>query len=206
MHRDIAGFLTLVAITDDLRDGVDGLAARAAAVVRGGATMVQVRLKDADALTLAEVARRLVTDLTVPVLVNDRLDVALAVSAAGVHLGPDDLPVEAARRIAPRGFIIGASLGSLEEASNAAGADYVGIGPIYATSSKGDAGTAIGTDGMARLSELTSLPFVGIGGVSAANARAVVDAGAAGIASIAATFGAPDPESAAKAIREAIGR
>ena len=195
--------LTLVAITDDLRDGVGGLAARAAAAVRGGATMVQLRLKHASGRELVEVARRLVQSLPVPVIVNDRADVALAAGAAGVHLGVDDLPVAAMRAIAPPGFVIGASVGADAELAHASGADYVGIGPVYATLSKSDAGEAIGVDGFARLRELGGMPALAIGGVTAANAAPLRDAGAAGVAVIRAVLGAPDPEAAARALRQA---
>ena len=137
--------LRLVAITDDLRDGADGLRARAERAVNGGATMIQLRLKDADARTLVEVAKALVRALPrVPVIVNDRLDVALVAGAAGVHVGPDDLPAAAVRRLVPEGFVVGASVGSDAEIVLARGADYVGIGPLYETASKPDAGRAIG--------------------------------------------------------------
>lgn len=204
MNAELVAALRLVAITDNLRDGVDGLAARAGAAVRGGATMVQLRLKGADARTIVSAARRLVRDLTVPVIVNDRVDVALAAEAAGAHLGADDLPVAAARRIVPAGFIIGASLGSDAEAENAREADYVGIGPVFSTGTKPDAGAAIGPEGFARLRMLADLPAVGIGGISADRAREVIVAGAAGVAVVSAIFGAGDPEQAARALRNAL--
>jgi thiamine-phosphate pyrophosphorylase len=196
--------ITLIAITDDLRDGADGLVARAAAVVRGGATMVQVRLKNADARTLVEVTRRLVDAVPVPVVVNDRPDVALAAGAAGVHLGFDDLPVAAARRLVPPGFVVGASLGEEAEAPNARDADYVGIGPVFDTPTKPDAGAPIGTAGFSRLLALGGRPAAAIGGVDATNAAAVVHAGAQGIAVIRAVFGARDPEAAARTVRAAV--
>ena len=198
--------LTLLAITDDLRDGADGLLARAQAVVRGGATMVQLRLKDADARTLTEVARAFVRSLPVPVLVNDRADVALAAGAAGVHVGADDVPVAALRRVAPPGFLIGTSVGVDAEAANAREADYVGIGPVFSSGSKLDAGEAIGVAEMARLAALAGRLAVGIGGITPENAAQVVAAGVAGIAVIRALFGATDPERAARRFRSAIGR
>jgi thiamine-phosphate pyrophosphorylase len=198
--------LRLVAITDDLRDGVGGLLARAGAAVRGGATMVQLRLKDESARTLVEVARALVASLPVPVIVNDRADVALAAGAAGVHLGAEDVPVAAIRRLAPAHFTIGASVGTDAEVALADGADYVGIGPVYATMSKSDAGVAIGLERFAELARATGLPALAIGGVTAENAAAALDAGASGIAVIRAIFAAPDPESAARALRAAIER
>jgi len=197
--------LRLVAITDDVRDGPAGLVARAAAAVRGGATMVQLRLKDADGRTLVEVGRALVGALAVPVLVNDRADVALACGAAGVHLGADDLQVDVVRRIVPPGFVIGASLGTDAELATAAGADYVGIGPVFGTTSKADAGDAIGVAALARLALRAGVPAVAIGGITPENARLAVEAGAAGVAVIRALFGAPDPERAARGLRSAIG-
>jgi thiamine-phosphate pyrophosphorylase len=202
----LAAALTLIAITDDLRDGVDGLTARAAAAVRGGATMVQLRLKDADARTLAIVGRRLLHELTVPVIVNDRVDVAIAIDAAGAHVGADDLPVSAVRAIARSGFVIGASFGSEDELENALRADYAGIGPVYATRTKANAGPAIGGSGFARFRAMVKCPCVGIGGISAENARDVIGSGATGIAVVANVFGAKDPEAAARNLRAAIAR
>jgi thiamine-phosphate pyrophosphorylase len=195
--------IALIAITDDLRDGADGLVARAAAAVRGGATMVQVRLKHVPTATLVEVTRALVAAVAVPVLVNDRVDVALAAGAAGAHLGFDDLPIAAARRLVPDGFIIGASVGDEAEAPAARGADYVGIGPVFATASKADAGAAIGTIGFSRLAALVGLPAVAVGGISPVRVPMLREAGAHGIAVIRSIFGADDPESAARAMRSA---
>jgi thiamine-phosphate diphosphorylase len=141
----------------------------------------------------------------VPVLVNDRADVAIASGAAGVHLGVDDIPAAAIRRIAPDGFIIGVSVGSDEEVANSAGADYAGIGPFFATASKGDAGKPIGPEGFSRLAAAAGIPSVAIGGVTAENASIPVAAGAAGIAVIAYVFGSSDPESAARRLRSASG-
>ena len=199
--------LRLLAITDDLRDGRDGLVERAAAAVDGGATMIPLRLKDADARTLLEVARTLVLALSeggTPVIVNDRADVAIAAGAAGVHVGTEDVPAAALRAVVPPGFIIGASVGSADEAVLARGADYVGIGPVFETGSKVDAGPSIGVDGFAELRRLVSVPAVAIGGISASNAGRVIGAGAAGIAVIRSVFSAADPAQAARALRRAI--
>jgi thiamine-phosphate pyrophosphorylase len=147
----------------------------------------------------------MIASLPVPVIINDRADVALAAGAAGVHVGADDMPVVAVRGISPPGFIVGASLGTEEELENARDADYVGIGSIYGTRSKRDAGVPIGLDIFARLREAAGRPAVGIGGITADNAAAVVRAGAAGVAAVSSVFGASDPESAARAIRASIG-
>jgi thiamine-phosphate pyrophosphorylase len=198
--------LRLVAITDDLRDGVEGLVARALAAERGGSTMVQLRLKHVDARTLATVGSALGRVLSVPLVVNDRLDVALACNADGVHLGYDDLPVNAARRLAPVGFIVGASVGDDNEVPNGRDADYVGIGPVYPTTSKSDAGQSIGVAGFGRLRELCGRPAVAIGGIAPSNAAEVMAAGADGVAVIRAVFGPDDPSRAAATLRSAIGR
>jgi thiamine-phosphate pyrophosphorylase len=195
----------LVAITDDIRDGVDGLVRRSSAAVRGGATMVQLRLKDVDSRELVSIARALVATVPVPVIVNDRADVAMAAGAAGVHVGTDDIPAAALRRVVPPNFIIGASVGTDAEVPLAAGADYVGIGPVFATLSKPDAGNAIGTAEFARLARRTGLPAVAIGGIDAANYREALGAGASGIAVIRAIFAAADPEIAARALSSANG-
>ena len=197
--------LRLIAITDNVRDGVDGLIARAAAAVRGGATMIQLRLKDVDARDLVRIARGLVETIPAPVIVNDRADIALAAGAAGVHVGVDDLPAAALRKVVPADFIIGASVGSEDEVKWSVGADYVGIGPVYATVSKPDAGEAIGIAEFARLAKLTGLPAVAIGGIDASNWRDTLGAGANGVAVIRAIFSAPDPEVAAKALLSASG-
>ena len=198
--------LRFIAITDNVREGQTGLIERCRAVALGGATCIQLRLKDVSARDLAALTQELVRSVGVPVIVNDRADVAIAAGAAGVHLGADDMPVGAVRKFAPDGFIIGASVGNDEERNSSRGADYVGIGPVFGTASKKDAGSAIGIAEFKRLAVATGLPAVGIGGINASNARAVIDAGAAGIAAIASVMGAGDPLAAAREMATAIGR
>jgi thiamine-phosphate pyrophosphorylase len=200
--------LTLVAITDAVQRDAGDIVQRALASVRGGATMVQLRLKDADARTQVEVARALVAALPahVPLIMNDRADLAIAAGAAGVHVGPEDLPAAAVRRLLGPDRIVGVSVGNDAEALQASDADYVGIGPVYATASKDDAGSAIGIVELRRLLLLCARPAVGIGGVDASNAAAVIAAGARGVAVIRALFSASDPEGAARSLRSAIGR
>ncbi|MEO5579762.1 MAG: thiamine phosphate synthase [Gemmatimonadaceae bacterium] len=193
-----------MAITDNIRDGQSGLIARAVAAVSGGASCVQLRLKDVSARDLAGVARAMVRELNVPVIIDDRADVALAAGAAGVHVGADDVPASAIRAIVPDGFIIGVSVGSDAEIEFAHGADYVGVGPVFVTQSKDDAGHAIGLSELSRLVIAAGLPAVAIGGITVANARLAMDAGVDGVATIAAVFGAIDPSAAAKALRYAI--
>jgi thiamine-phosphate pyrophosphorylase len=114
--------------------------------------------------------------------------------------------VAAVRAMTPTGFIVGASVGGDSDVGNSAGADYVGIGPVFATASKLDAGDPIGLEEVGRLSRLCRVPSVGIGGIDATNAQSVIAAGASGVAVIRAVMSAADPERAARAIRSAIGR
>jgi thiamine-phosphate pyrophosphorylase len=174
------------------------------AAVRGGATMLQVRDKEAPPRELLHLVRALVVALPVPVLVNDRVDVALAAGAAGAHLGQDDVPIGAVRPHVPAGFVLGASVGSAAEADRArpAPADYWSVGPCFATSTKPDAGAPLGPAGFGALARLAprGVPVIGIGGISATNARLILQAGAVGVAVIAAVLGAADPETAARAL------
>ena len=196
--------LRLIAITDSLRDGIDGLCARAMGSVLGGATMLQLRLKEESARTMVEVARALrAIAPRIPVLVNDRADVAMAAGAQGVHVGVDDVAPAALRRIVPPGFIIGASVGDDTEVARTVGADYVGIGPVFTTGSKSDAGIAIGIERFAELARRCGVPAVAIGGVSADNAAALMASGASGLAVISALFSSADPMQAARALRSA---
>ncbi len=178
------------------------------AAVRGGATMVQVRWKDARPNETLALARALAAALPVPVLVNDRVDVALAAGAAGTHLGQDDVPLDALRPHVPPDFVLGASVGSPAEAERARGwrADYWSVGPAFATANKPDAGVPLGDAGFAALARLApgGVPVIAIGGITAGNAASLARAGAAGIAVLGAILGAPDPETAARAIRDSF--
>ena len=193
--------LRLIAITDSLRDGIDGLAARALAAVRGGATMIQLRLKDETPRTLVEIARALRHVIPqVPLLVNARCDVALAAGAQGVHVGVEDVSASGLRRIVPVDFIIGASVGDESDVTRSMGADYVGIGPLFGTGG----GAAIGLERFAELARLCGVPAVAIGGVTVENAAAVMAVGASGVAVISAVFGADDPTPRARALRSVL--
>lgn len=194
--------LRLVAITDSLRDGIDGLAERAASVVRGGASMLQLRLPDESPRTLVEVARALRRVAPgVALLVNERADVALAADADGVHVGSDGLSPAALRRIVPAGFIIGVSVGSDADVERVAEADYVAIGPVFGSGRASGETRALGVVRFAELAGRCRLPAVAIGGITPTNADEVRAAGASGIAVISALFGAADPMLAARAIR-----
>ena len=178
------------------------------AAVQGGATMIQVRWKDGSPNEVLELTRALVAALPVPVLVNDRADIALAGGAAGAHLGWDDPPLESLRPHLPAAFLLGLSVGSTEEAERAAAsaADYWSVGPCFATPSKRDAGPPLGPEGFTALAARTpeGTPVIGIGGITARNAGEIMRAGAAGVAVIGAVLSAPEPESAARALRVAV--
>ncbi len=137
---------------------------------------------------------------------NDRLDIALACGADGVHLGQDDLPLQAARVIAPRPFIIGISVGTVDEAIQAEreGADYVAVGPVFSTGSKSDAGPGLGLQRVNEIKRAVFIPVIGIGGIHTDNAGAVIAAGADGIAVISAVVSQADITQAAQQIRQVI--
>jgi thiamine-phosphate pyrophosphorylase len=202
MHPDA---LVLLAITDNLRDGVDGLAARARAVCRGGATMIQLRLPDDGARIVTSVARALVAAVDVPVIVHARIDIALATRAAGVHLGVHDVSVADARRVAGPDFIIGRSAATDEDLARAAGADYIAIGPTFPHEQRGTT-AALGISEFERLARAVTTPVIAVGGISAATAPDALRAGARGVALISGLFGSRDPERAAREVRSAIGR
>ena len=191
---------------DDLLAGRDPLAL-ALAAERGGASSVQLRLKRAGAREQVALARTLVTALRIPLLVNDRPDVALAAGAAGVHLGPDDVPVGLVRGIAPPGFVIGASVGSEAEAGAADPADYWGIGPWRASGTKRDAGAGLGAEGFGRLLRLAGgRPCLAIGGLRPEDVRDVVAAGGSGVAVVSGILGGSDVQRATASYAEALGR
>src|SRR5438128_2757958 len=204
--------LRLMVITDSgLLKGRDPVEiCRRAAAGGEGATIIQVRLKDAPPREVLALARALVGALAVPVIVNDRVDVALAAGAAGAHLGQDDPPLDRLRPHVPPGFLLGLSVGSPAEAERGRAwpADYWSVGPCFATANKPDAGAPLGAEGFGRLAQLApaGTSVIGIGGVTVANAAAVMRAGAAGVAVIGAVWGggATDPGAAARDMRAAI--
>jgi thiamine-phosphate pyrophosphorylase len=200
MHRES---LRLVAITDNLRDGVDGLTRRAAASCRGGATMIQLRLPDEGARTIAAAARALIAAVDVPVVVHARIDVALAANAAGVHLGVHDVAIPDARRLCGPDFIIGRSAATAEDLHRAEGADYVALGPAFAVDRRRP-GSELGMSEFERLARSVVAPVVAVGGISPSTAPEAIRAGACGVALISGIFGSPDPETAAREVRSAI--
>ena len=181
-----------------------------------GAPTIQLRLKSASARELLQAALTLmpiVRSAGALFIVNDRLDVALAAGADGVHLGPDDLPVMDARAVADAraadtgsatadAFIVGYSTDTTDEAARAEaeGADYLGVGAVYATANKSDAGDVIGLEGLRRVVKAVSIPVVAIGGITPERAPAVAETGACGSAAIGAVMSAAEPAEAVRAL------
>jgi thiamine-phosphate pyrophosphorylase len=206
--------LRLYALVDPQRAGGHSLPELARSVVEGGATLVQLRDKTGTTRTMAEAARAIRIALTgsgVPFLVNDRVDVALAVDADGVHIGWDDMAPADARRLLGPGAIIGLSVKTIAEAEAAPLEllDYICIGGLFATMSKHNPAPAIGISGFRTLAALIrargpGLPVGAIAGIDAANAASVMAAGADGIAVISALSLAPDPAAAARELRAIV--
>jgi thiamine-phosphate pyrophosphorylase len=199
----------LYAIVDPLDTGRDPVEL-AGALLAGGARLLQLRLKaTAPRETLAAAARiaSLARAAGARFLVNDRPDLARAVDADGVHLGQDDVPVAAARRVLGSGALVGVSTHDLDEAraAQASGADYIGVGPIYATTSKPNPPAARGLDLLRAVRAAVRCPIVAIGGVTPATAAAVRAAGADAVAMIGALVRAPDPAAAVREARAALG-
>jgi thiamine-phosphate pyrophosphorylase len=207
MRPNVAALVRLMLVTDDRYIRGGNPVQLALAAERGGITSLQVRLKERTDREVAELVRALVAAMKVPVLVNDRPDIAIAAGAAGVHLGPDDLPADLTRRIAPPGFIIGASVGSPAEVTSAEAADYWGLGPWRVTSTKDDAGEALGPAGFSRLSRLAAgRPCIAIGGITPGDVRDVLRSGGSGVAVVSGILGKDEVEAAAREYWKEVSR
>lgn len=213
----LRGFYAIVDVTpQDLAAGSCAQAAlsKAAALLLAGPCMLQLRAKTASAAQLLEAAQAL-RPLTrahgVPLCVNDRLDVALAAQADAVHLGQDDLPLQAALPLARkqgRAILVGVSTHSLDQAHAAAtgGADYIGFGPVFATATKANPDPVVGTSRLGRVAAEVRIPVVAIGGITLATVAEVAAAGAAAAAVVGAVCNAADPTAAARAVAAAFSR
>lgn len=208
--------LTLYLVTDTALCDKRGVVDTVAAAVAGGVTVVQLRDPNASARELVELGIRLREALSgtgVPLLVNDRADVARAVGADGVHVGRRDLPASAAREIVGPEAYVGLSVHDVADLGEGgparlrdelAAVDYLGAGPVFPQRTKPDAETPIGLDGLAEVCAAAPLPCVAIGGIDATSAAAVRAAGAAGVAVVSAVCGQPDPTMAARSLRHAF--
>jgi thiamine-phosphate pyrophosphorylase len=208
--------LSLYALIDPQRTGGRAPADLARQLAAGGATLVQLRDKNGTTKEMIAAARALAAALAparVPLLVNDRVDVALAAEADGVHLGQDDMPVADARLLLGRVAIIGLSIKSVPQAQAAPieQLDYVAVGGVFATASKDNPDPPIGLDGLRKIvaairARSPRLPICAIAGIDATNAADVIAAGADGIAAISALALAPDPKQAALNLRAIVAR
>lgn len=179
------------------------------AALRGGATVIQLREKEASTrefIALGQRLQELCRAYHVPLIINDRVDVALAIEADGVHVGQDDMPVALARRLLGPDKIVGATASTPEEAhqAEADGADYLGCNAVFYTPTKTDTGTPLGVEGFRRLVQAVKIPVVAIGGIKATNAAELIRAGAAGVAVVSAVMAADDPEAAARELCQVV--
>lgn len=208
-REELASRLALMVITDPRCGEGRELVDVVRAALRGGAPSIQLRAKNETARETVELARVLRADTRAAgalLVVNDRVDIALVAGADGAHVGDDDLPLAAARAIVPPDFLLGRSTETPEEAvrARAEGADYVGVGPVYETASKDDAGAPVGLARVRAVVAAAGVPAVGIGGIDEENAAEVIRAGAAGVAVIRAVMSASDPEEATRTLLRRI--
>lgn len=197
--------LRLCLVTDRDMAGPRQLPDIVEAAVRGGVTMVQLREKGAPTRRFVEEARALLDRLRplgVPLVINDRVDIALAIGTDGVHVGQDDMPVDAVRRLLGFNAILGLSITHPDDLLNADvdAADYLGVGPVFQQATKHDATPPVGLAGLAAVRRGTSKPLMAIGGIDCCNADAVWTSGADGLAVVSAIMAAPDPEAAARGL------
>lgn len=200
--------LRLYLVTDAALCGARGVVETVREALAGGVTTVQLRDHDVSTRELLDTAKQLTSftsDSGVPFIVDDRLDVALAAGADGVHLGQSDLHPVDARRIAGRGFVVGHSVSCIDEIEEvgewpAGTIDYLGIGPVFATPTKPNAAPPLGIDGVRELLDGCDLPAVAIGGIKDIHVAPLRDAGAAGVAVVSAICAAPDPATAARTL------
>ena len=181
------------------------------AAVQGGVTCVQLREKSCSTREFIEEARAIKDFLcanAIPLIINDRVDIALAIEADGVHLGQTDMPLVTARSIVGADMIIGISAECLQDAVEAEkmGADYLGVSPIFDTPTKTDTAPSLGLEGLRRIRSAVKLPLVGIGGLNLTNAAEVVANGAEGVAVVSAIVSAENCETAARQLRDVIDR
>jgi thiamine-phosphate pyrophosphorylase len=199
----------LYLVTDRRLAGARPLEELVRAAVRGGVTAVQLREKECRTREFVELARGLKAILSpagIPLIINDRVDVALAARADGVHLGQSDMEYRDARALLGPDAIVGLSVETTAQAGEveALDADYLGVSPIFPTPTKTDTAAAWGTEGLAALRKTSRHVLVAIGGINAANAAGVMHAGADGIAVVSAICEARDPEEAARQLRRAV--
>ncbi|MEY8731558.1 thiamine phosphate synthase [Peribacillus frigoritolerans] len=176
--------------------------------VSGGVSIVQLREKNNSSLSFYEKAsalKQLLNELSIPLIINDRVDIALAVGADGIHIGQDDLPLPVVKKMVPEDMIVGVSVSTLEEALEAErnGADYIGVGSVFPTKTKQDA-TLMALEDLREICRGVSIPAVAIGGITADNISALSDSGLSGTAVVSAIMNADNPKTASESLLKII--
>ena len=198
--------LSLYLVLDPvLCGGFDGMVSTAFTSVRAGATVVQLRApgwKKRDLVNCARALKKTLAPFSIPLIIDDDADVCLAADADGLHVGQRDLEIHDARAVIGPDRILGLSVSNLEELAGVT--DYLGVGPIFATSTKPDAAPAMGYDGLATVTSATSLPTVAIGGIKEAHAADIIRTGADGIAVVSAICGQADPAAATAKLKTLV--
>ena len=200
--------LRLYLVTDNDNCNGRSLIEIVAKAVQGGVTCVQLReklLNTRDFLERCHALHAILSPLKIPLIINDRLDIALACNAGGIHVGQDDMPVQKIRQLAPT-MIIGLSISSPQDAYNAANidADYLAVSPVFASATKPDPKQPLGLTGITTIRKITDRPLVGIGGINCENAASVIKAGCDGIAVSSAICSASDPQQAARTLSNIV--
>lgn len=203
--------LSLYLVTDQSLSLDRTLKSVVEAAVRGGVSMVQLREKNASTKEFYELAMRMKVCLkpyNVPLIINDRLDIALACDAEGLHIGQSDMPYEIARKLLGKNKIIGLSVENVQDAkeANNLDVDYIGISPVFDTQTKIDTSKALGLEGIKEISCICRHPSVGIGGININNAANIISAGANGISVVSAIMSAQDPMESARQLRNIVDR
>ncbi len=179
--------------------------------IAGGATMIQLREKESTSLDFYRLAKEVVSATKkqgVPLIINDRVDIALAVDAEGIHVGQKDLPAPVVRKMIGKDKILGVSAGNIEEAKIAEkeGADYIGVGAVFSTATKSDARQAIGLERLQTVAKSVNIPAVAIGGINHDNVEAVIQSGVDGVAVVSAIVAAENIQKAAEEMKIFIDR
>ncbi len=177
--------------------------------IKGGVSMVQIREKNCSSLDFYDLAKRvkeLLNPHQIPLIINDRVDIAQAVDADGLHIGQSDLPYAVARKLLGKNKIIGLSVENLEQAqqANQLDVDYIGLSPVFYTDTKTDIAPALGLDGIENIARISKHPMVGIGGIYIGNAEQIIKSGANGIAVVSAILSSENPKQAAKQLYDCV--
>ena len=199
--------LSLYLVTEE-SISVEELTKIIAQSVSGGVSIVQLREKNNSSLSFykkASALKQLLNELSIPLIINDRVDIALAVAADGIHIGQDDLPLPVVKKMVPEDMIVGVSVSTLEEALKAErnGADYIGVGSVFPTKTKQDA-TLMALEDLGEICRGVSIPAVAIGGITADNISALSDSGLSGTAVVSAIMNADNPKTASESLLKII--